>query len=219
MARKKQPKGLKKITYGYSRSWQKKPFKVLYVLIFAAVFMLLGHYLFPSSAISYPYESSNLATTDFNRVTNYRTSHGWRTLNRASCLDTIASHWAKQEATQNAIQDPPASWMNGQLANYCSGHYWLAWGANDGMDPGHPGSGGELDIFNGFLASCEHLQNIADHGTAGTTINIGACTDKYHVYHSSYNVRAAAYNQIGTSAWVGSYGNGTLYVAQVFARW
>ena len=217
---KKKKSSFQKVRVGYGRAWRRPTVKLVHLIVFAAVFMWLGHYLFPSNALTtYPYEKPAMATDDFNRVATYRSNHGWRTLNRASCLDTIASNWAKKEAAQNAIQDPSATWMSNQLATYCSSHYWLAWGANDGFSNGLPGTAGESNIFTSFLGSCEHLQNIADHGTAGNTINIGACTDRYKVYHSSYNVRASAFNQIGVGAWVGSVSGGTLYIAQIYARW
>lgn len=203
MASNKKPTGLRKIGYHYSRAWRKPTVKVVHLLIFAAVFMWLGHFLFPSHALTYPYENTTAAGNDFSRINNYRSGKGWRLYNRAGCLNTIASHWAKKEAAANAISEPDATWMKNQLASYCSGKYWLAWGANDGQGPN------DGDVFTSFLNSCEHLQNIADHGTGSTTVKTPA--GKYCTFKS------VAFNSAGTGAWEGS--SGYLFVSQVFARW
>ncbi len=211
MPRTKKPTGFKKVTHHYHRAWTNPIFKIINVVIFAAVFAWLGHYFFPSHAVTYPYEKPGLAGDDLGRVNSYRSSHGWSTLAEASCLDTIASHWAKSEATNNAIADPSRSWLSSQFNTYCSGHYWLSLGANDGFYTGATGSGAESAIFQNFLNSCLHLQNIADHGTNSSTVNKpagGSCT-----------FTSVGYNHIGTSAWVGSRSGGSLYIAQIFARW
>lgn len=203
MARKKQVKGLKKITYGYRRSWQKRPFKVLYVLIFAGVFMWLGHFLFESHALTYPYQNSSAASSDLSHINNYRSGKGWSTLNETSCLNTIASNWAKKEAAANAISDPGSTWFNNQFNTYCSGHYWRSWGANDGVGPTDSG------IFTAFLNSCEHLQNIADHGSGSTTVKTP--NGQYCTFNS------VGFGRVGTGAWVGS--SGYLFVSEFFSRW
>jgi hypothetical protein len=156
-----------------------------------------------SPPLTYPYENSGAASTDLGRINNYRAGKGWSTLAEANCLDTIASNYAKKEATANAISDPGSTWFNNQFSQYCSGHSWLAWGANDGLGPT------ESDIFTAFLNSCEHLQNIADHGNGTSKVSTpnGA----------SCSFKSVGFARVGTGAWVGS--SGSVFVSQIFVRW
>lgn len=214
MAKKKKT-SLQRVRVGYSRAWKRPTVKLVHLVVFAAVFMWLGHYLFPSNALTYPYVNNTAASNDRSKINNFRAGKGWSTLSNPSCLNTIASNYAKKEAAANAISDPPSTWFNNQFNTYCSGHYWLSWGANDGMGPGDP------SIFDAFLASCEHRRNIADHGAAGTSINIGPCTDRYGKQYGgsypNYPTKSAAYNRVGTGAWEGS--SGRLFVSEIFVRW
>lgn len=205
---KKKKSSAQRARVGSSRNWRKPSVKVLYLVIFAAVFMLLGHYLFPSHALTYPYVNSTAASSDRTRIANYRASKGYTTLSVQSCLNTIASNWAKHEASVNAISEPSGSWLvgstgnGGQFKTYCN-KYWLAYGANDGVGPT------ESDIFTAFLNSCPHLQNIADHGTGSSTVrtpNGAYCTFK-----------SVAFKYVGVGAWVGS--SGKLFVSQIYFRW
>ena len=75
MPRKKKPTGLKKVTHHYRRAWTNPFFKGLNVVLFAAVFAWLGHYFFPSHAVTYPYEKPGLASGDFGPTKQQREVH------------------------------------------------------------------------------------------------------------------------------------------------
>ncbi len=203
MARKKKTTPIQKIKVGYTRGWRSPGFRLLYLVIFAGAFMWLGHYLFPSHAETWVARDTS-AAADLTRINNYRSNHGWSNLNETSCLDTIATNWAKKEAAQGAIQDPQVAWFNNQFKANCSAAFsiYMPWGANDGFGPY------DSIIFTAFLNSCPHLLNIADHGTSKSTViqpNGAPCT-----------FTSAGFNRVGTGA---GYSNGTLYISEFFARY
>lgn len=196
--RAKNSKASGSLTARYGRFARRRSGKFLHALIFAAVFIWIGHYLFPSHALTYPYYNGTAASADTSHINNYRVSKGYRAYGTDSCLNTIAGHWAHHEAYYNAISEPSSSWLSSQFKTYCPSHYWLALGANDGL------GATEGAIFNTFLNSCPHLTNILDHSAKTTS---GAyCGDT-----------PAGFNHVGSSAYVGS--SGSLFINNIFARW
>lgn len=212
MPRAKKPTGLKKVTHNYRRAWTNPFFKILNVVIFAAVFAWLGHYFFPSHAAdptscdttghNWPCHNDSGAANDRGLINNWRSGKGFYTLDHISCLDTAASTWAQHEASAGSISEPNIGTL---VDKYCPNHTWVAVGANDGT------GSSDSAIFNAFLNSCPHFQNIADHGAKGKVYNMTMPNG------SSCRVNSVHFVHFGTSVWITK--NGTRYVNETFVRW
>jgi len=212
MPRTKKPTGLKKVTHHYYRARKNPLFKIINLVIFAAVFAWLGHYFFPSHAAdltscdttghSWPCHNDSVAANDRGLINSWRSGKGFYTLDHAACLDAAASSWAHHEASVGSISEPNVGSL---VDKYCPNHYWLAVGANDGV------GNSDSNIFNAFLISCLHFRNIADHGAKGNVYNMTMPNG------SSCKFTSVHFVHVGTSVWIDKAGH--RFVNETFARW
>jgi|GEM_PF-6932121 len=172
-------------------------------------YLLVGSKAATSVSIT---QQSSAATSDLNRIQNYRSSKGYYALTEKSCVDQVANDRAKYMANTykgswNNILEPTNSWIDNEMASRCPGHYWTSFSTNSG--PGND----ESSVFTAFLdQDCDHLGNVAVHAAlhnsfTATSPNGQLHCSYAHSWHPFY---------VGTGVWkAGS----TYYVAQVFVRW